>query len=77
VKPPLAYLMLAVIVGGVGLACIKEGKGRFFLFFGWCRRGPRLFSDGFAPMPSQATRKQRRSVRTFGLEPIFFKKISN
>jgi solute carrier family 35, member E1 len=27
VKPILAYLMLAVIVGGVGLACVKEGKG--------------------------------------------------
>jgi solute carrier family 35, member E1 len=27
VKPLLAYLMLAVIVGGVGLACVKEGKG--------------------------------------------------
>ena len=27
VKPPLAYLMLLIIVGGVGLACVKEGKG--------------------------------------------------
>jgi len=27
VKPPLAYAMLLVIVGGVGLACVKEGKG--------------------------------------------------
>lgn len=27
VKPALAYLMLVPIVGGVGLACIKEGKG--------------------------------------------------
>jgi len=27
IKPPLAYLMLVVIVGGVGLACVKEGKG--------------------------------------------------
>jgi solute carrier family 35 protein E1 len=27
VKPPLAYAMLVVIVAGVGLACIKEGKG--------------------------------------------------
>jgi solute carrier family 35 protein E1 len=27
IKPPLAYAMLCVIVGGVGLACIKEGKG--------------------------------------------------
>lgn len=27
VKPLLAYLMLLPIVGGVGLACIKEGKG--------------------------------------------------
>lgn len=27
IKPPLAYLMLLVIVAGVGLACIKEGKG--------------------------------------------------
>jgi len=27
VKPMLAYLMLIPIVGGVGLACIKEGKG--------------------------------------------------
>jgi len=27
VKPALAYLMLLVIVGGVGLACVKEGKG--------------------------------------------------
>jgi solute carrier family 35, member E1 len=27
IKPPIAYVMLAVIVGGVGLACIKEGKG--------------------------------------------------
>jgi len=27
VKPILAYAMLAVIVAGVGLACIKEGKG--------------------------------------------------
>ncbi len=25
-KPFLAYLMLLVIVGGVGLACVKEGK---------------------------------------------------
>lgn len=27
VKPALAYFMLIPIVGGVGLACIKEGKG--------------------------------------------------
>lgn len=27
VKPVLAYCMLIPIVGGVGLACIKEGKG--------------------------------------------------
>jgi solute carrier family 35 protein E1 len=27
VKPILAYVMLLPIVGGVGLACIKEGKG--------------------------------------------------
>jgi solute carrier family 35 protein E1 len=27
VKPMLAYVMLLPIVGGVGLACIKEGKG--------------------------------------------------
>lgn len=27
VKPPLAYVMLLLIVGGVGLACVKEGKG--------------------------------------------------
>ena len=27
VKPILAYMMLIPIVGGVGLACIKEGKG--------------------------------------------------
>ena len=27
IKPPLAYLMLMVIVAGVGLACVKEGKG--------------------------------------------------
>jgi solute carrier family 35 protein E1 len=27
VKPPLAYGMLIPIVGGVGLACVKEGKG--------------------------------------------------
>lgn len=27
VKPMLAYLMLVPIVGGVGLACVKEGKG--------------------------------------------------
>ena len=27
VKPTLAYAMLIPIVGGVGLACIKEGKG--------------------------------------------------
>jgi solute carrier family 35, member E1 len=27
VKPLLAYIMLIPIVGGVGLACIKEGKG--------------------------------------------------
>jgi solute carrier family 35 protein E1 len=27
VKPVLAYLMLIPIVGGVGIACIKEGKG--------------------------------------------------
>lgn len=27
IKPALAYLMLMVIVGGVGLACVKEGKG--------------------------------------------------
>merc|ERR1711957_159487 len=27
IKPPLAYLMLVVIVSGVGLACVKEGKG--------------------------------------------------
>mmetsp|Transcript_2065 Transcript_2065/g.2514 ORF Transcript_2065/g.2514 Transcript_2065/m.2514 type:complete len:326 (+) Transcript_2065:73-1050(+) len=26
-KPMLAYMMLVPIVGGVGLACIKEGKG--------------------------------------------------
>ncbi|KAL7566185.1 hypothetical protein ACA910_011260 [Epithemia clementina (nom. ined.)] len=27
IKPMLAYIMLIPIVGGVGLACIKEGKG--------------------------------------------------
>lgn len=27
VKPTLAYVMLLPIVGGVGLACVKEGKG--------------------------------------------------
>src|SRR6056300_1669718 len=27
VKPVLAYAMLIPIVGGVGLACVKEGKG--------------------------------------------------
>lgn len=27
VKPMLAYAMLIPIVGGVGLACVKEGKG--------------------------------------------------
>mmetsp|Transcript_17655 Transcript_17655/g.48089 ORF Transcript_17655/g.48089 Transcript_17655/m.48089 type:complete len:326 (+) Transcript_17655:155-1132(+) len=27
IKPFLAYLMLLPIVGGVGLACVKEGKG--------------------------------------------------
>lgn len=27
IKPPLAYVMLLVIVSGVGLACVKEGKG--------------------------------------------------
>jgi len=27
IKPFLAYLMLIPIVGGVGLACVKEGKG--------------------------------------------------
>eukprot|EP00522_Entomoneis_paludosa_P013072 CAMPEP_0172451522 /NCGR_PEP_ID=MMETSP1065-20121228/9536_1 /TAXON_ID=265537 /ORGANISM="Amphiprora paludosa, Strain CCMP125" /LENGTH=322 /DNA_ID=CAMNT_0013203485 /DNA_START=6 /DNA_END=974 /DNA_ORIENTATION=- len=27
IKPMLAYLMLIPIVGGVGLACVKEGKG--------------------------------------------------
>ena len=27
IKPPLAYVMLMVIVAGVGLACVKEGKG--------------------------------------------------
>lgn len=27
VKPILAYMMLLPIVGGVGLACVKEGKG--------------------------------------------------
>lgn len=27
IKPTLAYLMLIPIVGGVGLACVKEGKG--------------------------------------------------
>lgn len=27
VKPFLAYLMLVPIIGGVGLACVKEGKG--------------------------------------------------
>jgi|Transcript_1529 solute carrier family 35 protein E1 len=27
IKPALAYMMLLVIVGGVGLACVKEGKG--------------------------------------------------
>ncbi|KAG7336680.1 triose-phosphate transporter family protein [Nitzschia inconspicua] len=27
VKPMLAYVMLIPIVGGVGLACVKEGKG--------------------------------------------------
>ena len=27
IKSPLAYGMLVVIVGGVGLACVKEGKG--------------------------------------------------
>lgn len=27
VKPMLAYIMLIPIIGGVGLACVKEGKG--------------------------------------------------
>jgi solute carrier family 35 protein E1 len=27
IKPALAYLMLMVIVGGVAMACVKEGKG--------------------------------------------------
>ena len=27
IKPILAYMMLIPIVGGVGLACVKEGKG--------------------------------------------------
>jgi len=27
IKPPIAYVMLLVIIGGVGLACVKEGKG--------------------------------------------------
>jgi len=27
VKPTMAYMMLIPIVGGVGLACVKEGKG--------------------------------------------------
>ena len=27
IKPVLAYMMLIPIVGGVGLACVKEGKG--------------------------------------------------
>ena len=27
IKPALAYMMLIPIVGGVGLACVKEGKG--------------------------------------------------
>jgi solute carrier family 35 protein E1 len=27
IKSPLAYAMLMMIVGGVGLACVKEGKG--------------------------------------------------
>ena len=27
IKPALAYAMLLVIVGGVGFACVKEGKG--------------------------------------------------
>lgn len=27
IKPALAYVMLLVIVGGVSLACVKEGKG--------------------------------------------------
>jgi solute carrier family 35 protein E1 len=36
-KPALAYMMLLVIVGGVGLACVKEGKGvEINMFaFGW------------------------------------------
>eukprot|EP00960_Hanusia_phi_P068283 766805-Hanusia_phi.AAC.2 len=36
-KPALAYMMLLVIVGGVGLACVKEGKGvEINVFaFGW------------------------------------------
>jgi len=37
VKPFLAYCMLIPIVGGVGLACIKEGKGVEINYtaFGW------------------------------------------
>jgi len=27
IQPPLAYFMLMVIIGGVSLACVKEGKG--------------------------------------------------
>ncbi|GMI28596.1 hypothetical protein TrCOL_g4227, partial [Triparma columacea] len=27
IKPAVAYMMLVIIVGGVGLACVKEGKG--------------------------------------------------
>lgn len=27
IKPMLAYIMLVPIIGGVGLACVKEGKG--------------------------------------------------
>merc|ERR1740130_551406 len=37
VKSPLAYAMLAAIVGGVGLACVKPGKGIDInmMAFGW------------------------------------------
>ena len=37
IKPALAYAMLLVIVGGVGFACVKEGKGVEInkVAFGW------------------------------------------
>lgn len=41
-KSAIEYLMLLIIVGGVGLACVKEGKGIDINYFAFGDPRPAL-----------------------------------